>query len=440
MTPSRKTESAKVTLLEKRRRNGNSAFRLTRRRLEALQKISTLLNSTLELRKVLERALRSAESLLGAEASSIFLRDPVTEEMVFYALTGKKKSLLKGRRIPKGKGVVGWVVENRRPLLVPDTARDPRFFRKVDEESGFVSRNLLCIPLMTKEKVLGALEVLNCKELGELSNENIPFLETLGNHMAVALDNALLYRELSEAHEALKKLDEMKGNFIALISHELRTPVTLIQSFQELLQTGALGALRPRQHEALRGMERSLRWLNRIVTEATNLAYLDSGKIHLELQIFDLAALIRETLTQMRPLFEERRQQCSVEGTDAEAQVRGDPQQVRHVLYNLLLNAIRFTPDEGKVRVELESREFEVRVGVADNGIGIPREKQARIFLGFMHAERLTHHSSGTTEFKTAGLGLGLAIAKRIIELHRGRIWVESEPGKGSTFYFTLPR
>lgn len=410
------------------------------KRLQALQEISVLLNSTLDTREVLEHALESAAGLLRAEASSVFLRDPVTEELVFYAITGEKKFVLEGFRVPRGQGIVGWVVENRQPLLVPDASKDPRFFSTIDKKFGFQTRTLICVPLITKERVLGALEVLNCRDGGQFSQEDIPFLETLGNHVATALDNALLYRELSQAHEALKTLDEIKSHVINVVSHELRTPTALIQSFHELLKSGMLGALQARQLEAVERMEAGVKWLNRIITNVTNVALLDQRQAQFHVKSFDLAGVIRETVAEMAPLFEQRRQKYSTEGTDKAVRVDGDPDQIRHVLHNLLLNAIRFTPDDGNIRAILESFESEVRVAVSENGIGVPKEDFNRIFDQFSHSQRSTSHSSGTIEFKSSGLGLGLAIAKRIIEMHRGRIWVESEVGKGSSFYFTLPR
>lgn len=409
------------------------------KRLHALQEISVLLNSTLDTREVLEHALESAAELLRAEASSVFLRDPQTEDLVFYAITGEKKSVLEGFRIPKGQGIVGWVVENRQPLLVADASKDPRFFSTVDETFGFRTRTLLCVPLITKERVLGALEVVNCKDGDPFSEEDVPFLETLGNHVATALDNALLYRELSEAHEALKTLDQIKSHVINVVSHELRTPAALIQSFHELLKGGMLGILQDKQLEALDRMEKGVKWLNRIISNVTNVALLDRQQAQLQVQSFDLAAMIRETVAEMAPLFEQRRQQYSTKGTEKAVRVDGDPDQIRHVLHNFLLNAIRFTPDKGNIEAILESLESEVRVAVSDNGIGIPKEHFGRIFDQFLHAQSSSSHSSGTIEFMSSGLGLGLAIAKRIIEMHRGRIWVESEVGKGSTFYFTLP-
>ncbi|MBI2988283.1 MAG: GAF domain-containing sensor histidine kinase [Deltaproteobacteria bacterium] len=410
------------------------------KRLHALQEISVLLNSTLDTREVLERALESAAGLLRAEASSVFLRDPVTEELVFYAITGEKKTVLEGFRVPKGQGIVGWVVESQKPLLVPDASKDSRFFSTVDKKSGFQTRTLLCVPLITKGRVLGALEVVNCKDGSQFSEEEIPFLETLGNHVATALDNALLYRELSEAHDALKTLDQIKSHVINVVSHELRTPAALIQSFHELLKSGVAGDLQPKQLEALESMEAAVRWLNRIITNVTNVALLDHQQVRLNVQRFDLAAMIRHIVAEMAPLFEQRHQKHSIEGTENKVMVDGDPDQIRHVLHNLLLNAIRFTPDEGNIRVKLEGFESEAQVAVAENGIGIPKEEFNRIFDQFLHAQKTTSHSSGTIEFKSSGLGLGLAIAKRVIEKHRGRIWVESEVGKGSTFYFTLPR
>jgi len=413
---------------------------LSIKRLQALQEISVLLNSTLDIREILERALESAAGLLRAEASSVFLVDQITEELIFYAITGEKKSLLEGLRVPKGQGIVGWVVEKRQPLLVPDAGKDPRFFSAVDRKVGFRTRTLLCVPLIIKGRVLGALEVVNCKDGGRFSEEDVAFLETLGNHVATALDNAFLYRELSEAHEALKTLDQIKSHVINVVSHELRTPAALIQSFHELLKSGMMGSLDPKQSEALEKMETGLKWLNRIIANVTDVALLDRRQGKLPVESFDLAALIRETVAKMGPLFEQRRQQYSTEGTDNEVTVECDPDQIQQVLHNLLLNAIRFTPDEGAIKASLEILESEVRVAISENGIGIPKKDFDRIFDQFLHAEKSSTHYSGTIEFKSSGLGLGLAITKRIVEMHRGRIWVESEVGKGSTFYFTLPR
>ncbi len=225
-----------------------------------------------------------------------------------------------------------------------------------------------------------------------------------------------------------------------MTSHELRTPVTVVQAIYELLRTEVLGPLNTKQKEVLERIEANMAWLSRIGTSATNIASLSRRQVPLNVREFNIATLIREVAVGMEPLFYQRHQRFSTAMPEKEVLARGDPEEISQVLRTLLSNAIRFTPDEGEIKVTLEASEFGVRVAVSDTGIGIPEEEFGRIFEEFYEVQSVTSHSSGTVEFKSGGLGLGLTIAKRIVKLHQGRLWVESEVNKGSTFYFTLLR
>ncbi|MBI2569567.1 MAG: GAF domain-containing sensor histidine kinase [Candidatus Schekmanbacteria bacterium] len=400
-----------------------------------------LLNSSLEFRTVVEAALESTERLFSAQGSAVFLLDNESGSLSFFALTGAKKGVLKGFKIPSQLGIVGWVVEHGQPRFVPDTTEEPLLYRNVDERTGLVTRCLVCLPLITKGRMLGALEILNWPPGGLDWEKDRPFLETFANQIATALDNALLYEELSVAHESLRELDEMKSDFIAVASHELRTPATLIKSFHQVLASGQAGEVTATQRQILEKMAKGIAWLNRVVESVTSIASLDNRPDQNQPAMrLDLVKIAQRLVSELGLLFERRQQIVTLDFASSPMEVVGNETQIEQVLRNILINAIRFTRDGGRIGVTILPHEREVEVAVCDTGIGIPRQEQERIFERFYEVAPASQHTSGTVSFLSGGLGLGLAIARRIIELHGGRIWVDSEVGVGSTFSFTVPR
>ena len=239
---------------------------------------------------------------------------------------------------------------------------------------------------------------------------------------------------------SLEELARVKSEFIAVASHELRTPIGVTVGFQELMVRGALGPLTDEQREALTAIGRSMETLTKIAEDATRMAQIDSERFELSLGEHDLGALLAAAVPAARADGPGRRVKVSIEAGDDLGWVRVDGPRLKQAVVNLIQNGIRFTPDGGRVVVRARRDQHVLEIAVTDTGIGIPRERHGDVFeRAFMVRESQNHHSSGALEFNSAGLGLGLSIAGGIVRAHGGTIVLESEPGRGSTFTIMIP-
>jgi signal transduction histidine kinase len=237
-----------------------------------------------------------------------------------------------------------------------------------------------------------------------------------------------------------EELAEMKVKFTLITSHELMTPLTVIKGYVKLLSDKALGALTEKQQESLAVIDKYLIRLEAIKENLTRLSAASPEAIKKKRKSVSVAEIIKATADDMAPFIRKRRQALDLEIGDAIPEVVVDPADIKEVLVNLTLNAIRFTPDNGRICIRAKDSEGSVGVEVEDNGIGIPADKIEHIFESFYEAGDIKKHSSGSIEFKSSGIGLGLAIAKSIISAHGGDIRAESVPGRFSRFTFTLPK
>jgi len=228
-----------------------------------------------------------------------------------------------------------------------------------------------------------------------------------------------------------KDLERLKTEFIATVSHEFRTPLTSINMTIDILSQQLLGPVSAQQAELLTNAKEDCGRLTKLVRELLDLSRLETGHHQMKMVPLNLAKIVQEAIGPLRLPFrnKEIRLTSEVEGMPA---FLGDPQQLSYVFTNLLSNALRHTPAGGEVRISAAAEPEEIRVAVADNGSGIPLEAQASIFEKFVQVRKESETTPGS-------VGLGLAIARQVVHAHGGRIWVESEPGQGSTFYFTLP-
>jgi signal transduction histidine kinase len=259
------------------------------------------------------------------------------------------------------------------------------------------------------------------------------------------------HRELEAAYAELKQLDQMKSEFITVASHELRTPLVAIQGYNSIMLKEKLGPLTERQKKGLLVSEANITRLANIVKDILDIARIDEKKLNLSRLPVDVNELLQQVTEEMRPLAEERNQQMSFLPGPNLPLVEIDKGRIIQVLTNLIMNAIRFTPDQGKIRLAStlyvspesdNSKNRYVQLMISDTGIGIPEEYYEKIFERFFEVQSSEYHSSGTTEFKSGGSGLGLSIVKGIVEEHGGKVWVTSElaiGGHGSTFFFILP-
>jgi len=235
-------------------------------------------------------------------------------------------------------------------------------------------------------------------------------------------------------------LVQMKQKFILITSHELRTPMAILLGYLDLLRSKALGEVSLQQEKAIAKMDKQISRLSEILE---NLSKLFTGMMPYTLRKLEpvsIEVIIRGTVGDILPFVIKRKQDLKINIQKNIPLVMMDKNGIKQVLQNLLLNAIRFTPDEGKIVIRAEDKTDHIRVEVEDTGIGINEEELSHIFESFYEASDTTKHSSGSIEFKSGGMGLGLTIAKNTIDAHKGNIWAESEEGKYSRFIFTLPK
>lgn len=407
-------------------------------RLKLLAQLPLLLNSSLELSRVMQVAIREFAASLNAEAATLFVLDDHEENLTFWYSEGEQGSALKDRTMPANRGIVGWVISHQESAATNDASSDPRFYSDVDKTTGFGTRSVLCVPLTSRgERKIGAIQALNCRSSTGFGGSDIQFAEQFSHHVALAMENATLIEQLKIERQRLETLERRKSEMMTVITHEIRTPLSLISTSASAIIGGGIPADSiTKMHFILqKGLDR----LTKLVSELRNLSLLSRSEITLEPQTFDLDRLIIDETDSLAHAMQGRKLSLSLDLDRAAARVRADEALIRIVLRNLLSNAIRFTADGGSLTVSLSKGLGVAKVSIIDTGIGIAAEELPLIFEKFYEVGAAIHHSSGDYGFKSGGLGIGLSTVKTILANHSSAISVESTLGKGSTFSFTLP-
>jgi len=402
--------------------------------LTALGEVGRAVSSTLDLETVLTTIVSRAVQLSGLDAGVVFEYDEAAEEFVQRAATETGEALAEARRttrIRKGEGALGRTAVTLESVQVPDItvpgAHESRL-REILIESGV--RAILAVPMVYEGRLIGCLGVTR-NQPGDFPSNTIELLRTFATQSALAIQNARLFHEIEDKSRQLELASQHKSEFLANMSHELRTPLNAIIGFSELLSERLYGDLNEKQEEYLKDIHASGQHLLSLINDILDLSKIEAGRMELELTDSDLPTAIDNALTLVRERAG-RRGIALHQATDKDlGQIRGDERKIKQVLLNLLSNAIKFTPDGGRIEVRARAVDGSVEVSVRDTGIGIAPEHQEAIFEEFRQV--------GTAAKKVEGTGLGLALSRKFIELHGGRIWVESHVGAGSTFTFTLP-
>lgn len=398
------------------------------RELELMIQVSRILTSTLDLERLLKLISKTAAELVNSQDASIILEDPRTGTLVFLAAAGPKSDELKKIQVPIKGSIAGTVFKSQEPLIVQDTGTDPRHYSGVDRDLEFETYSLLAVPMIFKERPIGVLEAVNKLNHGRFSEHDVQILSTLASQAAVAIENARLVTELQEANVRLAELDQLKSSFIAIASHELRTPLALILGYATFLREEADDAASEQIDMVLQGAIQ----LKGLIEDMVNLSHLEAGSAELDLSEFILQDVIQRAIEAQQQFADTKSLEIRQSLPAAAICVRADLEKISIVLNNLLNNAIKFTPAGGRIQVAVRLQTGIVAVSIADTGIGIPQNELERIFNQFYQVESPLTRREG-------GMGLGLSIARGIVELHGGRIWAESVPGRGSRFTFTLP-
>jgi signal transduction histidine kinase len=403
--------------------------------LRALGEVGRAVSSTLDLETVLTRIVSHAVQLSGTDGGAIYEYDEQSEEFLLRATDHMEEELINALRAnpPRlGDGVVGRAALSHEPIQIvdiTDTAAYAPRMRSLLARFGF--RASLAVPLLREDRIIGAL-VVRRKSIGEFRHEVIELLKTFATQSVLAIQNARLFREIEDKSRQIEAANRHKSEFLANMSHELRTPLNAIIGFSEVLQERLFGELNEKQAEYTDDILTSGRHLLSLINEILDLSKVEAGRMELELATFDLPLAIDNARTFVRERATRHGINLDVTVDERLGDFVGDERKIKQILLNLLSNAVKFTPEGGRIGIHARQIAGAVEISVSDTGIGIAAQDQPKIFEEFRQV------GSDSTQ-KREGTGLGLTLAKKFVELHGGRIWVESEVGKGSTFIFTLP-
>ncbi len=403
--------------------------------LKALGEVGQAVSSTLDLETVLTRIVSHAVQLSGTDGGAIYEYDEPSEEFHLRATDHMEEELINALRAnpPRlGDGVVGRAAASREPVQVPNILEERAYaprLRQLLERFGF--RASLAVPLLREDRIIGGL-VVRRKSTGEFRPEVIELLKTFATQSVLAIQNARLFREIEEKSRQIEAANRHKSEFLANMSHELRTPLNAIIGFSEVLQEKLFGELNEKQAEYTDDILSSGRHLLSLINEILDLSKVEAGRMELELATFDLPLAIDNARTFVRERATRHGIALDVTVDDRLGDFVGDERKIKQILLNLLSNAVKFTPEGGRIGINARQTDGSVEISVTDTGVGIAPEDQPKIFEEFRQVGSDYAH-------KVEGTGLGLTLAKKFVELHGGKIWVESEVGKGSTFTFTLP-
>ena len=399
--------------------------------LRALNDVGEAVSSTLELDQVLETIVMHAVKLSGTDGGSIFEFRQDTQEFSVSTTYGTSSELVEALRttaIRLGDTRIGRAVSEQEPQHVPDLTAEPSD-PHIDLLISHGWKSMLVLPLLRENRILGAL-VVRRKTPGEFAKGTADLLETFASQSALAIQNAQLFRQVEEKSRQVEVASRHKSEFLASMSHELRTPLNAVIGFSEVLLEEMFGGVNAKQREYLEDIRGSGRHLLSLLNEILDLSKIEAGRMELEPGPFSLAEALEQGLMMVRDRATEHSIKLNLDLEPTIGVIVADELKIKQVILNLLSNAVKFTPDGGRIDVAARRQDGQIEVTVADTGIGIAREDQARIFESFQQSARAKSEE---------GTGLGLTLSRRFVELHGGRVWVESEVGSGSTFGFTIP-
>ncbi len=416
--------------VEDRTRDLSEALEQQTATSEILRVIS---NSPSDVQPVFDIIAESAVQLCGAQFCAVLRLDGELLHLVSHrGLSGA--GLEAYRRVfptPVSSGTVaGRSLLERVVVQIPDVFADPDYaYKSVGLATPFQA--IFGIPLLREGQPLGAIAVSRT-EPGPLSEREVEVLKTFADQAVIAIENVRLFNEIQEKSLQLERANRHKSEFLSNMSHELRTPLNAIIGFSEVLLERMFGGMNEKQEDYLKDIHSSGQHLLSLINDILDLAKVEAGRMELHLATFHLPAAINNALTLIRERAMRHRITLAVELDPQLGELTADERKLKQILLNLLSNAVKFTPEGGRITVTARRADNMVEISVSDTGIGIAPQDHAAVFEEFKQV--------GTDYTRKAeGTGLGLALTRKLVELHGGAMKLESAPGKGSTFAFTLP-
>ncbi|HNA90571.1 MAG TPA: ATP-binding protein [Anaerolineales bacterium] len=395
--------------------------------LSKLIEVTRALGSATDLDSYLKNLVSSTAELTGGEFASLLEYDETTLDFGFRQVPSAHRNAIGNERIPLNNSVAGWALLHVKSVAIDDVANDLRHYKKVDQLTGLSTRSILATPLLVRGRVIGVLEVVN--KPSAFTEADIRIAETMAVLAAAAMDNARMDTSMLSLREEARELEQLKNEFIAITSHELRTPLGLILGHSTFLKE-LLGSTYQEQVDAI---IRNAARLKDIIESLTSVDNYQTGGAMVRSRKVSAVRIIEDVIVSFTEMAVKKHitlKQDTRPGQDMWVDVDGG--KIAIVLGNLMKNAITFTNEDGEVIVSGEQQMDYIKISVKDNGIGIPSEDLPRVFDRFYQVESHLTRRHG-------GMGLGLSVAKVMVEMHGGRIWAESEEGHGSTFSFILP-
>lgn len=395
--------------------------------IESMNEISRILNATLDINQLLEQTAQAIQRNFNYFDVTIFLLSEDQSELILKAHSGNYIDFLpKDYRQKITDGIIGWVARNGENALVNDVTQDPRY--KSYEYHN--TKSELALPIKIEGKLVGVLNIED-KNLYAFDEMDVVVLQTLCEQIASALKNAKLFEEVKSANEKLQELDTMKSEFLGIVSHDFRSPLSSIILAGKALLKNEEVLSNQRLKEYLQLIVDQANRLNQLAEDTLQITKIETGQVSIAWQIVNTERMIKEAISAVR--FSNRHTVSYYIDPDV-SYIKADPAKLRQVVQNLISNAVKYSPNGGKVNIEVrEHNNDEILFSVSDEGIGIKPEHRDKLFQKFSRVD-----SEHTKNIK--GTGLGLWICKEIVEAHKGRIWVESEVGKGSTFKFAIKK
>ncbi|HXO67217.1 MAG TPA: ATP-binding protein [Candidatus Dormibacteraeota bacterium] len=409
-----------------------------------LGQLGGVFTSSLNLKENIDFMLQAISGMVQFDAASVFLLNEDRTELHAFATYPFSEQVNNINKFRVGEGIVGWTVQTNEMVNIPDAIEDPRF-KIVDPARA--PRSMLLIPLSSPQRAIGAMTMAR-REVQHFTDVEAALVQVIVTQAAISIENAQLYTkmqgqmgqiadqnaELEDANTQVQEISRLKSEFLANMSHELRTPLNSILGFSEILKDNLAGTLSEEQRvECLEAIHASGEHLLQLINDVLDMSKIEAGRMDLILGEYVVDAAIREVVTVVKSLAGRKGIELSVVVQPEDLVVYADKGKFKQVIYNLLSNAIKFTPDNGSVFVDAKilGEHSDLLVTVTDSGVGIPAEHIDKIWTEFYMIQGEHQKQKGT--------GLGLALVRKLVELHGGKIEVFSQEGKGSTFTFTMP-